>query len=93
MFIFFLICPTVWLTHNGLLWMAYKQKGISSVKLYILYSIQWLKTDGGPIVKCKNFAESSGQLIERDLQIYVSLQQNTNSDNTHTFKIIVNTST
>lgn len=44
-------------------------------------------------MKCKNSAESSGQLLERDLQIYVSLQQNTNSDNTHTFKIIVNTST
>lgn len=44
-------------------------------------------------MKCKNFADSSGQLLYRYLQIYVSLQHNTNSDNTHTFKIIVNTST
>jgi len=41
----------------------------------------------------KNFAEPSGHLIEGDLQIYVSLQQNTNSHNTHTFKIIVSTPT
>ena len=44
-------------------------------------------------MKCKNFAKSSGQLVGRDSQIYVSLQQNTNLDNTHMFKIIVNTST